>query len=181
MSFSLRLKVVLGLSLLMAAVQLANAFTGYWLVSFGIVPRSLEGLRGIVLAPLIHGSFAHLLGNLVPFAALSWLVATEGVRRYAWVVALIVLLGGSLVWVFGRASLHVGASGLIFGLWTYLLARAWYQRSLASLLLAIIALAGYSGLIYGFLPAAGVSFESHIAGAVAGICVARLMHARMSD
>lgn len=180
MSFSIRLKVVLGLSLLLVAVQMANALTGYWLVSFGIVPRSLEGLRGIVLAPFIHGSFAHLLGNLVPFMALSWLVATEGVRRYAWVTGLIMLLGGSLVWVFGRTSLHVGASGLIFGLWTYLLARAWYQRSIASLLLAILALAGYSGLIYGFLPAAGVSFESHIAGAVAGVCVARLMHAATS-
>ncbi|RRV05535.1 rhomboid family intramembrane serine protease [Pseudomonas sp. v388] len=178
MGFSIRLKWVLGLSLLMMAVQTVNAFSGYWLVSFGIVPRTLEGLRGIILAPFIHGSFAHLLGNLVPFVALSWLVATEGVKRYAWVVGLVCLLGGLIVWLVGRTSLHVGASGLIFGLWTYLLARAWYQRSIASLLLAMIALALYSGLIYGFLPAAGVSFESHIAGALAGICVARLMHSR---
>ena len=178
MGFSTRLKWVLGVSLLMVAVQTANALTGYWLVSFGIVPRTLEGLRGIILAPFIHGSFAHLLGNLVPFVVLSWLVATEGVKRYAWVAGLVAVLGGLLVWSFGRTSLHVGASGLIFGLWTYLLARAWYQRSIASLLLAVIALVFYSGLIYGFLPAAGVSFESHIAGALAGIGVARLMHAR---
>lgn len=178
MRVSLRLKVIIGLSLLLVAVQVVNMLTGYWLVSFGIVPRSLDGLRGIVLAPFIHGSVAHLLGNLVPFMVLSWLVATEGVRRYAWVVGLVSLIGGLLVWLFGRSSLHVGASGLIFGLWAYLLARAWYQRSVASLLLALIALAGYSGLIYGFLPVAGVSFESHIAGAMAGICVAWLMHSR---
>lgn len=178
MSVSLRLKVIIGLSLLLVAVQVVNMLTGYWLVSFGIVPRSFDGLRGIVLAPFIHGSVAHLLGNLVPFMVLSWLVATEGVRRYAWVLGLVSLTGGLLVWLLGRSSLHVGSSGLVFGLWTYLLARAWYQRSLASLLLAMIALAGYSGLIYGFLPVAGVSFESHIAGALAGIGVAWLMHSR---
>lgn len=178
MKVSLRLKVIVGLSLLLVAVQAVNMLTGYWLVSFGLVPRSIEGLRGVVLAPFIHGSVAHLLGNLLPFMVLSWLVATEGVRRYAWVVGLVSLAGGLLVWLFGRTSLHVGASGLIFGLWTYLLARAWYQRSVASLLLALIALVGYSGLIYGFLPAAGVSFESHIAGALAGVGVAWLMHSR---
>ena len=109
---------------------------------------------------------------------LSWLVATEGVKRYAWVAGLICVLGGILVWLFGRSSIHVGASGLIFGLWTYLLARAWYQRSLVSLLLAMIALAGYSGLIYGFVPMPGISFESHLAGALAGVVVARLMHSK---
>jgi membrane associated rhomboid family serine protease len=178
MGFSSRLKAVFGLAALLVVVQLANAATGYWLTVFGIVPRTLEGLRGIALAPFIHGSFAHLLSNLLPFVVLSWLVATEGVRRYLWVAGLIMLQSGVLVWLFGRTSLHVGASGLIFGLWTYLLARAWYQRSLASLLLAVIALAGYGGLIYGFIPAAGISFESHLAGALSGICVAGLMHSR---
>lgn len=178
MGFSLRLKLVLGLALLLVAVQMVNVLTGSWLTGFGIVPRSLEGLRGIVLAPFIHGSFAHLFGNLLPFVMLSWLVATEGVKRYLWVAGLIALLGGSLVWLFGRTSLHVGASGLIFGLWTYLLARAWYQRSFTSLLLACFALAAYGGLIYGFIPAAGISFESHLAGALAGIWVACLMHSR---
>ncbi|MCD5992576.1 rhomboid family intramembrane serine protease [Pseudomonas sp. CDFA 602] len=178
MRLSTRLKVILALSLLMVAVQVVNAATGYSLVRFGIFPRTLSGLQGIVFAPFLHGSARHLISNLLPFMALSWLVATEGVRRYAWVAGLVCLLGGALVWVFGRTSIHVGASGLIFGLWTYLLARAWYQRSIASLLLAVIALAGYSGLVYGFLPATGVSFESHIAGAIAGVCVAWLMHSK---
>ncbi|WP_249582422.1 rhomboid family intramembrane serine protease [Pseudomonas viridiflava] len=178
MSFSARLKVILVLSLALVAVQFVNVFSSGNLVTYGIIPRTVSGLQGIFFAPFIHGSFRHLFGNLLPFMVLSWLVATEGVKRYAWVAGLICLLGGILVWVFGRSSIHVGASGLIFGLWTYLLARAWYQRSLVSLLLAMIALAGYSGLIYGFVPMPGISFESHLAGALAGICVARLMHSK---
>ncbi|SDX24031.1 Rhomboid family protein [Pseudomonas syringae] len=178
MEFSTRLKVILALSAVLIVVQVINSITGNGLVHFGIVPRNLTGLRGIVFAPFLHGSIQHLLSNLLPFIVLSWLVAIEGVRRYAWVAGLICLLGGALVWTFGRSNIHVGASGLIFGLWAYLLARAWYQRSIASLWLALIALAGYGGLIFGFVPVAGVSFESHIAGAFAGICVAWLMHSR---
>lgn len=176
MGFSRRLKVVSGLAASLVAVQLVNTMTGSGLVSFGIVPRTLQGLRGIALAPFIHGSSAHLMSNLLPFAMLSWMVVTEGVKRYLWVCALIMLQSGLLVWLLGRARVHVGASGLIFGLWTYLLARAWYKRSFSSLLLALIALAGYGGLIYGFIPAPGISFESHLAGALSGICVACLMH-----
>lgn len=180
MAFSTRLRVILGLALLMVAVQIYNAASGYSLDVHGIFPRKLSGLQGIVFAPLVHGSFAHLLSNLLPFLVLSWLVATEGVKRYAGVVLLVCLFGGGLVWMFGRTSLHVGASGLIFGLWTYLLARVWYQRSFASLLVALIALAGYGGLVLGFLPSPGVSFESHIGGAVAGIFAAKLLHAGQS-
>ncbi len=178
MAFSRRLKVILVLSAVLIAVQAINSVTGNSLVQFGIMPRSLTGLRGIVFAPFLHGSIQHLLSNLLPFIVLSWLVATEGVRRYAWVAGLICLLGGLMVWSFGRSNIHVGASGLIFGLWAYLLARAWYQRSIASVLIALLVLAAYSGLVLGFVPVAGVSFESHIAGALAGVCVAWLMHSR---
>ncbi len=178
MAFSRRLKVILVLSAVLIAVQAINSITGNSLVHLGIMPRSLTGLRGIVFAPFLHGSIQHLLSNLLPFIVLSWLVASEGVRRYAWVAGLVCLLGGLLVWSFGRSNIHVGASGLIFGLWAYLLARAWYQRSIACVMIALLVLAAYSGLVFGFVPVAGVSFESHIAGALAGICVAWLMHSK---
>lgn len=178
MAFSRRLKVILVLAAVLIAVQAINSITGNSLVHFGIMPRSLTGLRGIVFAPFLHGSIQHLLSNLLPFIVLSWLVASEGVRRYAWVAGLVCLLGGLLVWSFGRSNIHVGASGLIFGLWAYLLARAWYQRSIANVMIALLVLAAYSGLVFGFVPVAGVSFESHIAGALAGVCVAWLMHSK---
>ncbi len=176
-----RIRVILVLAALMVVIQIVNSVTGDSLVRHGIIPRSIYGLQGVIFAPFLHGSFRHLLSNLVPFIVLSWLVSTEGLGRYLRVALLVTLLGGALVWVFGRASVHVGASGLIFGLWTYLLARAWFQRSFASLLVALAALAGYSGLVYGFIPVPGVSVESHIAGAVAGVLVAWLMHSKRLD
>lgn len=176
-----RIRVILVLAALMVVIQIVNSVTGDSLVRHGIIPRSIYDLQGVIFAPFLHGSFRHLLSNLVPFIVLSWLVSTEGLGRYLRVALLVTLLGGALVWVFGRASVHVGASGLIFGLWTYLLARAWFQRSFASLLVALAALAGYSGLVYGFIPVPGVSVESHIAGAVAGVLVAWLMHSKRLD
>lgn len=172
------LRVILGLAALMVAVQVINSLTANSLLSHGLVPRTWAGLQGIVFSPFLHGSVRHLLSNLLPFMVLSWLVATEGLQRYVRVALLVMLLGGLLVWLIGRSSIHVGASGLIFGLWAYLLARAWFQRSLVSFAVALITLVGYSGLILGFIPVPGVSIESHLAGALAGIVVAWLMHSR---
>ncbi|WP_299835795.1 rhomboid family intramembrane serine protease [Pseudomonas sp.] len=172
------LRIILGLAGLMVVAQVINSLTANSLLHLGLVPRTLYGLQGIVFAPFLHGSVRHLLANLLPFIVLSWLVATEGVQRYARVATLVALLGGLMVWVIGRPVIHVGASGVIFGLWAYLLARAWYQRSLPSFAIALITLLGYSGLIFGFIPVPGVSIESHLSGALAGIVVAWLMHSR---
>lgn len=169
---------MLGLAAVMVVVQMINALTANSLLHYGLLPRSLQGLPGILLSPFLHGSWRHLLGNLLPFLVLSALVLSEGVQRYLRVALLIVLLGGLMVWVVGRPLMHVGASGLIFGLWTYVLARAWYQRSLMSFAVAAVALIGYSGLLLGFIPVPGVSIESHLCGAVAGIFVAWLMHSK---
>lgn len=173
-----RLQLILALAALMVALQVVNSLTANSLNYHGLVPRTLYGLQGIVFSPFLHGSVRHLLSNLLPFVVLSWLVATEGLNRYVRVVILVTLLGGLLVWLFGRPAMHVGASGLIFGLWSYVLARAWYQRSLISLGVAALALLGYSSLIFGFIPLPGVSTESHIFGALAGIVVAWLMHSK---
>ncbi len=172
------LRIILGLAALMIAVQVVNSLTADSLIHHGLIPRTLSGLQGIIFSPFLHGSVRHLLSNLLPFIVLSWLVATEGVQRYVRVAVLVSLIGGLLVWVIGRPTIHVGASGLIFGLWAYLLARAWYQRSFISLAVAGVTLLGYSGLIWGFVPVPGVSIESHLGGAVAGIVVAWLMHSR---
>ena len=172
------LRLVLGLAALMIVVQIINSVTGNSLLHHGLLPRTLTGLQGVLFAPFLHGSVRHLLGNLLPFVVLSSLVLSEGVSRYVRVTVLIAILGGLMVWVVGRPLMHVGASGMIFGLWTYLLARAWYQRSLLSLAVASVALIGYSGLLLGFVPVPGVSIESHLCGAIAGIFVAWLMHGK---
>lgn len=172
------LRTILSLAAVMIVVQMVNSLTANSLLSHGLVPRTVSGLQGIFFPPFLHGSVRHLLSNLLPFVVLSWLVATEGLQRYIRVAVLVVVLGGLMVWVVGRPVIHVGASGLIFGLWAYLLARAWYQRSLASFAIALVTLLGYSGLVFGFVPVPGVSIESHLCGALAGIVTAWLMHSR---
>jgi membrane associated rhomboid family serine protease len=173
-----RVQVVLALVGVLVVIQVVNTFTGNSLVHHGIIPRTWDGLQGVVFAPLLHGSVRHLLSNIVPLAVLSWMVMSEGIERYLRVAVLICVISGLLVWAFGRPSIHVGASGLIFGLWAYVLARAWYERGIVSVLIAILVVLTYSGLVFGFIPVPGVSFESHLFGAFAGAVVGWLMHSK---
>lgn len=174
MSYPKSFKVVAGLAAVMIAVQFINAMTHYGLNGYGILPRTAGGLIGIVVSPFLHASFSHLIGNLMAFLVLGWLVAAEDHARFVNVSTIIVLLGGLLVWAFGRSSYHIGASGWIFGLWAYLIARAWFTRSFINLLIALAVLLVYGSMALGFLPRLGVSVESHIFGAVAGVVAALL-------
>ena len=155
-------------------VQLLNWMTGYSLNHLGIVPRSLMGLPGVLASPLLHGGFAHAIANTVPLVVLGLLVAVQGSRAFVGRVIAIIVMTGVAVWLFGRPSYHVGASGLVFGLFGYLLGRAWYRRSLASLASAAVAVALYGGLIWGLVPARSISVESHLFGLLAGIVLARM-------
>ena len=168
-------KIIAGLALFMVALQLLNAVTGYSLMAFGLIPRTMHGLPGILTSPFLHASFAHLSANLIAFLILGTLVIIEGVRRFMAVSAIIIVLGGSLVWLFGFAGLHIGASGWVFGLWAYLLSRAWFHRSWSNLITASVVALLYGGLVVGFLPRQGVSFEGHLFGAFAGFIAAKVL------
>ncbi|KRA19075.1 rhomboid family intramembrane serine protease [Pseudomonas sp. Root569] len=168
-------KTIAGLALLMVALQLLNVATGYSLMAFGLVPRTLHGLFGILTSPFLHASFAHLSANLIAFMVLGTLVILDGLHRFIAVSAIVIVLGGALVWLFGFAGVHVGASGWVFGLWAYLLARAWFHRSWSNLITAGVAAVLYGGLIFGFLPRQGVSFEGHLFGAFAGFIAAKVL------
>ena len=168
-------KTIAGVALLVVALQLFNVVTGYSLMAFGLVPRTLQGLFGILASPFLHGSFAHLSANLIAFLVLGTLVIFEGLSRFVTVSMIIIVLGGSLVWLFGFAGIHVGASGWVFGLWAYLLSRAWFHRSWSNLITASVVALLYGRLILGFLPRQGVSFEGHLFGAFAGFIAARVL------
>ncbi|MGE8189079.1 rhomboid family intramembrane serine protease [Pseudomonas sp. NPDC086278] len=168
-------KTIAGVALFMVALQLFNAVTGYSLMAFGLVPRTVHGLFGIITSPFLHASFAHLSANLIPFLILGTLVIVEGLNRFLAVSAIIILLGGALVWLFGFTGVHIGASGWVFGLWAYLLARAWFRKSWGNLLTAGVVALFYGGLVFGFLPRQGVSFEGHIFGALAGFVAAKVL------
>jgi membrane associated rhomboid family serine protease len=168
-------KTIAGLAVFMVALQLLNVATGYSLMAFGLIPRTVQGLFGILASPFLHASFAHLSANLIAFLVLGTLVIIEGLNRFIAVSAIIILLGGSLVWLFGFTGVHVGASGWVFGLWAYLLSRAWFHRSWSNLITAAVVALLYGGLILGFMPRQGISFEGHLFGALAGFIAAKVL------
>ena len=144
------------------------------LAEYGIVPRTMDGLWGIPLAPFLHGGFGHVISNTVPLLLLGGLVATRGWQTLLGVTLFVVLLGGAGVWLVARGGSHIGASGLVFGYFGYLVARGWYDRRIVSILIAVVVILVYGGLLFGVLPTGGrVSWEGHLTGLIAGVLAAR--------
>lgn len=153
-------------------VEAVSLLLGHHLTNWGILPRSLSGLIGIPLAPLIHGGFWHALSNTIPLIILGGLTRSGGISRFWTVTVGVVLISGILVWLFARSSFHVGASGLVFGYFGALLASAYLERSILSIIIAAVTITLYGGLIWGILPSqSSISFEGHIFGLFAGIVI----------
>jgi membrane associated rhomboid family serine protease len=163
--------------LILFVVFYANAFLGGTLNFFGILPRTLWGLIGIIFSPLLHYNQAHLAANgLSLFVLLVILFSHREYRADAAVVS-IWLLSGIGTCIIGRPSIHIGASGLIYGVVTYLIASAWWLRSWRSALWAALILFLYGGIFYGVLPRGDfISWEAHLSGALAGVIAARSHH-----
>lgn len=171
---------------LLWSIELVDYVLGGWLNQFGIIPRSLIGLRGIVFAPLLHGNFAHLLSNTVPFVVLGWLVMVREVGDFFVVTAIAALVGGLGTWLFGSPGIHIGASGVIFGYLGFLLLRGYFERSFVSMVFSVLVAVLYGGLIWGVLPSqSGISWEGHLFGFVGGGVAAWLLakgkHAKESS
>ena len=147
--------------------------------ALAVVPRELAGLVGIVGMPFVHGTMEHLLANTVPLLVFGLIVVSRGVAYFLWVSAGIVVLGGLGLWLFGRESAHIGASGLVFGYFGLLVVRGLYERSLSSVGASLLVIILYGGMIFGVLPGGEehVSWEAHLCGLIAGIAVARLRYA----
>ena len=176
------LLLVLAAVALLWAVEAVNLTTGHTLNTWGILPRTVAGLRGIPLSPFLHANFSHLLVNTLPFLVLGGLVCLQGKRAFLGVSLVVIVGGGIALWLFGRMAYHIGASGLIFGYFGYLVARAWYERSPGSILIALVTLFFYGGLVWGVLPTnTYISWEGHLFGLLAGIVAARIQGGRQQD
>lgn len=137
--------------------------------NYGLLPRHVTHLSNIVVYPFIHGSWTHLFFNLSSFTLLALGVGVNGVARLLNVILLCWLLGSISVWLFGRISYHVGLSGIIYGIWGYLLIYGLVLRSLLSLIITFLVMIYFSSMIWGVFPMHyQVSFESHLFGAIAG-------------
>ena len=155
-------------------IHVINYMAKYSLNNLGIKTRQAQGLPGIVLSPLLHGDFGHLFFNTIPFFVLADLVLLDGRMVFYKVTLTITILSGSLIWMFGRRGIHIGASSLIMGYMGYLLAKVYFSVTGTTIILAGVAMYYFGGLLLSVFPGArkNVSWDGHLFGFVAGIFTA---------
>ena len=160
-----------GVLIVMAVLVLLNAQQWH----LGVVPRDPSGLIGVLLAPLIHAGWAHWASNALPLLLLLPLAFGLYPKTAPWALGLVWLGSGVCVWALGRHSQHVGASGLVYGLWAFVLAMAVRRRDREALAGAALVLLALSGISVGLWPTNdGSSWESHLSAAVMGALSAAL-------
>lgn len=169
------LVLLVGMAALRWAVEIVDV-VAFDLDSHGIQPREVDGLPGIAFAPFLHAGFGHLIGNTVPFLLLGAAIALAGVARVAVVTAVIVVVGGLGTWLIGpEDTVHIGASGVVFGYASHLMSRAFWTRRLVDVGLGVLVLAVYgTTLLFGLVPTPGVSWQGHLFGAIGGVVAAKL-------
>ncbi|MEM0939442.1 MAG: rhomboid family intramembrane serine protease [Bacteroidota bacterium] len=144
--------------------------------SFGIYPRSKSGLIGILAAPLLHGSFNHLMSNTVPLLALGSSLYFFYPKIASRVFLYSYFFTNILVWIFGRPYYHIGASGLIYAIASFLVFHGLFRRNFKSVLISTVIIFFYGSMIYGLFPFdARVSWESHLMGALVGLVSAYVL------
>ena len=172
-SLKQQLRLVMMFVLLLTVIELINMFTFRSLVYFGISPRNVSSLPFILTAPFIHGDFWHFFSNIVPLAIFSFLLLQHGKARFYAVTVISILLTGICVWLFARNGNHVGASGLIYSYFGYVLVAGIISRELKLIFISIAAGFLYGGMVFGILPIdAYISWESHLFGLLSGIVCA---------
>ena len=159
-------------------VQIVNSLLSYRLVdALGIEPRTLAGLWGILAAPLLHASWAHLAANIVPVLVFGFLILVSRWQQFVAVTVLVWLVSGIGVWITGPSGYTiVGASTLVFGWLAFLVLRGFFSRHLAQIVLGVVLLALWGGIFWGLLPGReGISWQGHLFGALGGALAAFLV------
>jgi membrane associated rhomboid family serine protease len=172
--------LVAGMAAVMWVVEIADQVADGRLDSHGIEPREVDGLDGVVFAPFLHAGWDHLIGNTIPFLLLGFAIALGGIARVATVTLIVAVVGGLGTWLVAPANtVHIGASGIVFGYAAYLVARGIYSRSPVQIALGVLVLAVWgTTLLRGLVPEDGISWQGHLFGAVGGVLAARLLHRR---
>ena len=171
------LLILFGLVALMWIVEVVDVALDHRLDRYGIEPRDVDGLDGVVAAPFLHVGFGHLLANTIPFVTMGVLIALEGPRRLVLVTVIVALISGLGTWlVASPGTIHVGASGIVFGYATYLIARGVFNRSGTQLAVgALVVLVWGAALAGGLEPQRGISWQGHLFGAIGGVVAARVL------
>ncbi|MBD2465432.1 rhomboid family intramembrane serine protease [Oscillatoria sp. FACHB-1407] len=140
----------------------------------GIRPRDPSGIFSIGLAPFLHGDGNHLFGNTLPFIILGWLVLLQGITQFYIVTIIVAIASGLGVWLFGKPdSIHLGASGVVFGYLGFLLLYGYFKRDTTTSVISLFVGIFYSQSLLGILPAQkGISWEGHLFGLLGGFLAA---------
>jgi membrane associated rhomboid family serine protease len=168
--------VVGAFTVLLYLMEVVDAILPANLDNLGIQPRTVGGLDGILLAPLLHHGWGHLFANTLPVLLFGFLAMAGGLGQWIAVTAMIWLTSGVGVWLTGDAGVTVGASGLAFGWLAFLLVRGVFTRSFAQIAVAVVLFLYWGSTLLGVLPGnPGVSWQGHLFGALGGILAAWLV------
>jgi len=168
---------------LLWAVEIVDTVLGNRLDYYGIQPREIDGLWGILWAPLLHGGWQHLLANSGPAPVLSFVIVLSGLALWAEATAIIWVVAGVGTWLIAQPnSVHIGASSLIFGWITFLVLRGVFARSALQIVVGVLVLGAYGGVLWGVFPGQqGISWQGHLFGAVGGVIAAVLLGRRARE
>jgi membrane associated rhomboid family serine protease len=172
--------LMLGWLGLLWLLESVDVFTGHALDTLGITPRESSELVDVIPAAFIHFGFGHLAANSIPLLVLGFLAALRGIRRFLGVALVIILASGLGVWLVAPAHTNTaGASGVVFGLFGYLLVRGFVDRRLIDIAVGLIIAVVYGSILWGVLPTAqGVSWQGHLFGLAGGVLAAYLFRER---
>lgn len=177
------LLVVGSFVILLFIIEVVNLLMFHSLnLTFGLRPRSPDGLLDIFTFPLLHANFGHLISNSFPLIIFGFLVLMSGLRVFLTTTALSWLGSGLVVWLIGDGAITVGASGLVFGFFAFLLVRGFFNRNWWQILLSAVLFMVYGGILFGILPSVAhfVSWQAHLGGALGGIAAAMVLRPRIN-
>ena len=157
-------------------IECINLLTHRQLNKYGLIPRNIDHLTGIVSSVWLHGSVSHFLANFSALVVLAFLCKQWGISTFWKTTGLIILLSGVLVWLFGRPALHIGASGLVYGYFGFSVVAGWFSKRVYLTLISMGVVIFYGSMIWGVLPSQpNTSFEYHLTGFLSGILAAKLL------
>ena len=159
--------------LLLWMVKIIEQTAGLSLVEFGIFPRHVNGLQGILFSPFIHSDFSHLISNSLPFFILGFMLIYFYRRISYRIFFLLYILSGISTWIMGREAWHIGASGVVYALAAFHFVSGIIRSDVRLLTLSAIVVFLYGGLVWGLLPIRPeISWEGHLSGAIFGVLLA---------
>ena len=157
-------------------VQIVQYFGLVDLSAYGNWPHHVEGLKGIIFSPFIHGSFEHLASNTLPMLVLLTVLLNAYPRLALPVLIFVHLLSGILVWLFAPdTGVHIGISGIIYGIAAFLVASGIFRKDRTSVTIAIAVGLVYGSMVWGFIPQQGISWQSHLYGFMSGVFIAFIL------